>query len=51
MTVREKRRVKVFGNRVLRAVFGPERDEVTGSGEKYPKRSSVISTPHQILFG
>jgi hypothetical protein len=26
----EERRLKVFENRVLRRVFGPKRDEVTG---------------------
>jgi hypothetical protein len=30
LTVREKRRVRVFENRVLRRVFGSKRDEVTG---------------------
>jgi len=29
-TLREKLRVRVFENRVLRRVFGPKRDEVTG---------------------
>jgi hypothetical protein len=33
LTLREKRRPKVFENRVLRRVFGPKRDEVTGNGE------------------
>jgi hypothetical protein len=28
--LREERRLRVFENRVLRRVFGPERDEVTG---------------------
>jgi hypothetical protein len=28
--LREERRLKVFENRVLRRVFGPRRDEVTG---------------------
>jgi hypothetical protein len=27
---REKRGLKVSGNRVLRRIFGPKRDEVTG---------------------
>jgi hypothetical protein len=26
----EKRRLRVFENRVLRKIFGPKRDEVTG---------------------
>jgi hypothetical protein len=32
--LREERRLKVFENRVLRRVFGPKRDEVTGEMEK-----------------
>jgi len=30
LTLREKRRLRVFENRVLRRVFGPKKDEVTG---------------------
>jgi hypothetical protein len=30
----EERRLKVFENRVLRRVFGPEKDEVTGEWRK-----------------
>jgi len=30
LTLREKRRLRVFENRVLRRVFGHKRDEVTG---------------------
>jgi hypothetical protein len=30
LTLREERRLKVFENRVLRRIFGPKRDEVTG---------------------
>jgi len=29
-TLRDERRLRVFENRVLRRVFGPNRDEVTG---------------------
>ena len=29
LTLREKRRLRVFENRVLRRIFGPKRDEVT----------------------
>jgi hypothetical protein len=28
--LREERRLQVFENRVLRRIFGPKRDEVTG---------------------
>jgi hypothetical protein len=42
----------VFENRVLRKIFGPKRDEVTGKWrEDYITRSCMIFTPHQILFG
>ena len=34
LTLREERRLRVFENRVLRKVFGPERDEVTGEWRK-----------------
>jgi hypothetical protein len=30
LTLREERRLRVFDNRVLRRIFGPKRDEVTG---------------------
>ena len=30
LTLRDKRRLRVFENRVLRRIFGPKRDEVTG---------------------
>jgi hypothetical protein len=30
LTLREEHRLRVFENRVLRRVFGPKRDEVTG---------------------
>jgi len=31
LTLRVERRLRVFENRVLRRVFGPKRDEVTGN--------------------
>ena len=34
ITLREERRLRVFENRVLRRVFGPKRDEVTGEWRK-----------------
>ena len=30
MTLREERKLRVFENKVLRRIFGPRRDEVTG---------------------
>jgi hypothetical protein len=32
--LREGRRLRVFENKVLRRVFGPKRDEVTGERRK-----------------
>ena len=32
LTVREERKLRVFENMVLRGIFGPRRDEVTGPG-------------------
>ena len=51
VTPREEHRPRVFENRVLREIFGPEREEVTGSGENYITKSFMVCTAHQILFG
>ena len=51
LTLREERRLTVFENRVLRRLFGPKRDEVTGNGENYIMRSVVICIPYPILCG
>ena len=48
LTLREERRLRGFENRVLRRVFGPKRDEVTGNGENYIMRSLVIYNPYPI---
>ena len=37
LTLREERRLRVFENRVLRKVFGPKGDEVTGEWRKLHK--------------
>jgi hypothetical protein len=34
ITLREEHRLRVFENRVLRTIFGPKRDEVTGEWRK-----------------
>ena len=34
LTLREERRLRVFENRVLRKVFGPKKNEVTGEWRK-----------------
>jgi hypothetical protein len=47
---REKRRLRVFENRVLRRI-GLMREEKTGNGENYIMRSLMICTHQPILFG
>jgi len=51
LTLREERRPRVFENKVLKRVFGPKRDEVTGNGDNYIMRSIGIFTPYPILCG
>jgi len=34
LTLRQERKLRVFENRVLRRIFGPKRDEVTGEWRK-----------------
>jgi hypothetical protein len=51
LTLREELKLRVFENRVLRKIFGPKRDEYHRSGENYITRSSMICTPHRVLFG
>jgi hypothetical protein len=34
LTLREEHRLRVFENRMLRRIFGPKRDEVTGGWRK-----------------
>jgi hypothetical protein len=48
-SMRKEHRLRVFENRVLRRIFGPKRDEVTG--KNYIMRSLMICTSHTILFG
>jgi len=35
LKLREECRLRILENRVLRIIFGPKRDEVTGNGENY----------------
>jgi hypothetical protein len=51
MTLREEHRLRVFENRVLRRIFGPKRDEVTGNGGSCTMRSFIICTHPQISLG
>ena len=51
LTLREERRLRVFENRVLRKVFGPKRDEVTGEWKKLHREEVNDLYPHPVLFG
>ena len=46
LTMREERRLRVFENRVLRRIFGPKRDVVTGEWRNYIMRNLMICTAH-----
>jgi len=37
LTLRQERRLRVFENRVLSGIYGPQRDEVTGEWRKLKK--------------
>jgi hypothetical protein len=49
-TVREKRRLTVFENRVLGRIFGPKRDEVTGEWKRLHSKElyALYSSPNNI---
>jgi hypothetical protein len=48
--LKEEHRPRVFENRVLRRIFGPKRDEVTGEWRKL-HRNFIICTHPQISLG
>jgi hypothetical protein len=50
LTLREKHRLRVFENRVLRSIFGSKRDEVTGEWRKLynEKLHNLFSSPDII---
>jgi len=50
LTLREESRLRVFENRVLRRIFGPKRDEVTGEWRKlyYEELVDLYSLPNIV---
>jgi hypothetical protein len=54
LTLRDERRLRVFENGVLRRIFGPKRDEVTGEWGKLHNEKlngTRVCTAHPVLFG
>ena len=51
LTLREEHRLRVFENRGLRRILGPQRDEKTGSGENYIMRSLTIRLLMSYIYG
>jgi len=50
LTMREERRLRVFENRVVRRIFRPRRDEVTGEWRKLHNEELMVCINHLILF-
>jgi len=50
LTLREERRLRVFENRVLRGIFGPKRNEVTGEWRKLHNEelNDLYSSPNIV---
>jgi hypothetical protein len=51
LTLREEHVLRVFENRVLRRIFGPKRDELTGNGGNCTMRNLIIFTHPHISLG
>jgi hypothetical protein len=52
LTLKEEHRLEVFENRVLRRIFGPRRDEVTGEWRKLRNEElhDLYSSPSIIII-
>jgi hypothetical protein len=50
LTLREEQRLRVFENRVLRRIFGPKRDEVTGEWRRLCNKElhDLYSSPNIV---
>jgi hypothetical protein len=50
LTLREEHRLRVFENKVLRRIFGPQRDEVVGGWRKLHNEElhNLYSSPSKI---
>jgi len=50
LTLRQERKLRVFGNMVLRRIFGPRRDEVTGERRRLHNEelNDLYSSPNIV---
>jgi hypothetical protein len=51
LTLKEECRLRMFENRVLRRIFWPKMDEVTGEWKRLHKKDLMLCIPHQISSG
>ena len=51
LTLQEERRLRVFENMVLRRIFGPRRDEVTGEWRRLHNEEINVLYSHPISCG
>jgi hypothetical protein len=51
LTLWDERKLRVFENMVLRRIFGPRRDEVTGEWMRLHNEELNVCTAHPILCG
>ena len=50
LTLRKERKLRVFENRVLRRIFWPKRDEVTGEWRKLHDKEPVLGCLNRFEF-
>jgi hypothetical protein len=48
LTLREEHRLRVFENRVLRRIFGPKRNEITGEWRRLHNEEHVLITKYYL---
>ena len=49
LTLREEHKLRVFENRVLRNIFGPKRDKVTGEWSRLHNECHDLNSPPNMI--